>query len=303
MGLDLVILAAGMGSRYGGLKQLDPMGPQGAFLLEYGLYDAIRAGFDHLIFVIRRDMEAIFTEKLLARLGKGVRVSVVFQSLEDRPGAQLLPFERKKPWGTGHALWSARRVIEQPFGVINADDFYGRTAFVALAEALKSSYVMDHLSVGHYYLVGYRLGNTLSEHGTVSRGICSVSTEGFLEQVVEHTRISRASDGRILSEFPVEQCLPESAFTSLNLFGFTPDFIDHLDTGIQGFFQKKDLSPTSEYFLPSEVNRLMNEGRVTVNVIPTSEQWRGVTYPADKAAVEAFLINKTQLGDYPICLW
>ncbi|GAB5561032.1 MAG: nucleotidyltransferase [Synoicihabitans sp.] len=285
----LLVLAAGMGSRYGGLKQLDPVGPGGETILDYAVYDARRAGFDRVVFVIRRDFEEIFREQIGSRYAKVIAVDYAFQSLDQLPEGTSLPAEREKPWGTGHAVWCARDVVPGPFAVINADDFLGRDAFVQLA-AFIADPDADHA------MVGYALGNTLSEQGSVSRGVCQVDEQGNLLEVVEHTGITKADvgDGKTFSGEEV---------VSMNCWAFQPSFWPALDRQWRAFIATRLNEPKAEFYLPAAVSEEIAAGRCAVKVRRTSASWFGVTYREDKPMVEATLQAMVEKGEYPASLF
>lgn len=285
----LIVLAAGMGSRYGGLKQLDPVGPSGETILDYAVFDAIRAGFDRVTFVIRRDFEDLFREQVGSRYAQRVPVNYAFQSLDRLPPGCSVPAGRIKPWGTGHAVWCAREAVPGSFAVINADDFLGRDAFAQLAD------FMAHPDADHA-MVGYRLGNTLSEQGSVSRGVCQVSAAGKLTEVVEHTGIARTDVGPGLS-FTGEEIV------SMNCWAFQPSFWDALDRQWQHFVTERLQEEKSEFYLPAAVSAEIAAGRAEVRVRPTSASWFGVTYREDKPLVEATLAKMVAEGEYPESLF
>lgn len=285
----LLVLAAGMGSRYGGLKQLDAVGPSGETILDYAVFDAIRAGFGRVVFVIRRDFEAAFQTQVAAKYANRIVVECVFQALDALPDGASVPAGREKPWGTGHAVWCARTALPGPFAVIGADDFFGADAFRQLAgffAAGRSGYAM----------VGYRLANTLSENGAVSRGVCQVSSSGELERVVEHTGILREEVG------------PGRKYTgaetvSMNCWAFTPDFLTALDRQWREFVAKRGGELKSEFYLPEAVSEQIRTAGVRVEVRPTSAEWFGVTYRDDRPRVQSALAALVARGDYPHSLF
>ena len=285
----LVVLAAGMGSRYGGLKQLDPVGPSGETILDYAVFDAIRAGFERVVFVIRRDFEDVFREQVGARYADRADVGYAFQAIDQLPDGLKPPEGRTKPWGTGHAVWCARDSVPGPFAVINADDFLGRDAFGQLAGFLAAPDA-DHA------MVGYRLGNTLSEQGTVSRGVCQVSATGELTEVVEHTGIARddVGSGRTFSGEEI---------VSMNCWAFQPSFWAALDRQWRQFGSDRLNEEKAEFYLPAAVSAEIAAGRTTVRVRPTSANWFGVTYREDKPLVEATLAAMVASGEYPASLF
>lgn len=291
----LLLLAAGMGSRYGGLKQLDPMGPSGQTMIDYAIHDAIRAGFGKIIFVIRKDFEAEFREQVGNKYESLVQVCYAFQALEDLPTGFSVPSGRSKPWGTAHAVRSARVHIKEPFAVINADDFYGRAAYHTMADAL-SRIDGEELYTG---MIGYILKNTLSENGTVNRGICTINHER-LEGVEEFTEISQQSDGivRGMSTQNEPKVLSEDAIVSMNYWGFSPNILDHLEDAFVEFLNKRGDELKSEFYLPSLVDELIKSGATTCPVMTTDSPWFGVTYPEDKPNVVASIQALTAAGLY-----
>lgn len=291
----LVVLAAGMGSRYGGLKQLEGVGPSGETILEYSLHDAFRSGFSKVVFVIRRDMQALFDSELVVRFPRTLRYEVAYQGVEDVPAGIVVPSDRKKPWGTAHAVWCAREYIDAPFAVINADDFYGRSAFAALGERLQS---YRRIEEEQYCLVGYALGATLTEAGTVSRGVCTVDARGALKSIDEHTKIAREGE-KIVDRGGVEPVeLPEQAVVSMNCWGFTEPFLQRLDKELHTFFSMPaEVYASKECYLPSVVTRGLEQG-VDCEVLAGGTEWCGVTYPADRAAVEERLAALVAKGEY-----
>lgn len=287
-GFSLVVLAAGMGSRYGGLKQLDPVGPNGEVVLDYSVRDALAAGFRRVVFVIRRDFEDEFRNAVLSRYPHPSQFDVVFQELTDLPEGFTPPPERVKPWGTAHAILAARHVVKGPFGVVNADDFYGADAFRVLHAFLAGS---ENRNPANIALVAYHLENTLSEHGTVSRGVCSVH-DGRLSSIEEFSQIRRGEDGLIRGVSPTgnEMVLNGQTPVSMNLWGFPAGFFDLLQTLFLNFLAGGGIGdPKAEFYIPSAVNILIEKGKTTVNVLSTTARWLGVTYREDRAAVAAAL--------------
>ncbi len=294
MAATLLVLAAGMGSRYGGLKQLDPVGPSGETILDYAVFDAIRAGFDRIVFVIRRDFEAEFRAQVAAKYAGRVRVDLVFQSLDALPAGRTLPPGREKPWGTGHAVWCAREAVREPFAAIGADDFFGRDAFVRLAGFLGRAPAAAGTGPASYAMVGYRLDNTLSEHGSVSRGVCAVGADGRLRSVVEHTGIRRdevGAGGRYRGDETV----------SMNCWAFAPSLFAALDRQFDAFLERAaPANPLkAEFYLPEAVSSQIAAGEAVVEVLPTSASWFGVTYREDKPRVQAALTALVAAGEYP----
>ncbi|MDO5570779.1 MAG: nucleotidyltransferase [Bacteroidales bacterium] len=296
----LYVLAAGMGSRYGGLKQLDGVGPSGETIMDYSIFDAVNAGFGKLVFVIRESFEAEFREKIVSKYEHLLPVEVVFQEINKIPEGFVLNPERAKPWGTNHALMMAKDVINEPFAVINADDYYGRESFKVLADYLTSMTGKEN----QYCMVGYRLCNTLSESGAVARGVCETNNEGFLTSVVERTHIERI-EGVVKYKdengefFP----LPENAPVSMNMWGFTPDYFKHSDFYFIDFLKKNMDNIKAEFFIPLVVNYLIQNGTSTVKVLDTPSKWFGVTYAADRPDVVAKLQHLADTGFYPTPLF
>lgn len=300
----LIVMAAGMGSRYGGLKQVDPIGPNGEIVIDYAIYDALRAGFGKVVFLIRKEIEDIFREKVGHTIEKHVETVYAYQDLSNVPAGFSVPAERKKPWGTGHAVLSCKGTVDTPFAVINADDFYGPGAFHILANYLKQACDPQN-GPYDYSMVGYVLSNTLSEHGTVARGVCAVTPQGFLEGVTERTKI-QPMDGEVkYTENGMDWIpIPASSTVSMNMFGFTPSFFHELEARFPAFLTKNaDNLLKAEFFLPEVVNQLLQEGKAKVRVLPTDEKWFGVTYPDDRPFVQAAIRSLIQRGVYPENLW
>ena len=293
----LLVLAAGMGSRYGSLKQLDGLGPSGETIMDYSIYDAIRAGFGKVVFIIRRSFEQDFREKILSKYEGRIPVDVVFQDMDNLPAGFSVPEGREKPWGTNHAVMMAKDVIKEPFAVINADDFYGRSGFAVIADKLRQ------LAGGHdkYCMVGYRVGNTLSESGSVARGVCEVDANNVLTGVVERTAIQRNAEGKIAftDENGKEQILGENTPVSMNMWGFTPDYFVHSDEYFAAFLRANEGNLKAEYFIPLVVNQLVQEKKATCEVLDTPDQWFGVTYAADRPDVVAKINALVAAGEYP----
>ena len=290
-----------MGSRYGGLKQMDGLGPNGETIMDYSIYDAINAGFGKLVFVIRKDFEKDFREKVVSKYEGHLPVEVVFQSLEDLPEGFTVPEGRTKPWGTNHAVLMGKDVIKEPFAVINCDDFYGRDSFNVMAKFLSE---LPEGSTGKYSMVGFRVGNTLSESGTVSRGVCATGEGNFLETVVERTKIERKEDGEVkyLSEDESSWvAIPDTTPVSMNFWGFTPDYFAHSDEYFKYFLglesTKKNLK--AEFFIPLMIDKLIKEGTATVEVLDTTSKWFGVTYPEDRPETVAKIKKLVEDGVYP----
>lgn len=293
----LLVLAAGMGSRYGSLKQLDGLGPNNETIMDYSIYDAIRAGFGKVVFVIRKSFEADFREKILSKYENQISVELVYQDLDNLPKGFSVPEGREKPWGTNHAVMMAKDVIKEPFAVINADDFYGKESYSVLAEKLKS--VAN--TKGDYCMVGYRVGNTLSESGSVARGVCQVNEKRQLDGVVERTAIERNNAGKIafVDENGIEQILEETTPVSMNMWGFTPDYFDYSENLFVKFLNEKGKELKSEFFIPLVVNELVNTKEATVEVLDTPAQWFGVTYANDRQGVVDKIKSLIDKGEYP----
>jgi dTDP-glucose pyrophosphorylase len=288
-----------MGSRYGGLKQLDPVGPSGEVILDYSVYDAIRAGFGKVVFVIRRDIEEAFKQQVGAKYENRLRVEYAFQELSDLPKGHSVPEGRVKPWGTVHAMLAAREQVKEPFGVINADDFYGPGSFRLLAEALQNR----NIDSSDYVLVAYPLQNTVSPHGTVSRGVCEVGAEEQLVSVEECHEIRPVAGGIQLTRGSGVEVVDGSQLVSMNTWGFTPRFFEQGMTGFTAFLKDVADPMKSEYYIPTLVQELIDRGEGRVEVIPSGESWLGVTYPEDKAAVQEGLRKLVHQGVYPASLW
>jgi UTP-glucose-1-phosphate uridylyltransferase len=305
----LIVLAAGIGSRYGGLKQVDPIGPNGEMLIDYSIYDALRAGFNHVVFVINRRIEDIFKQKVGGHIEPHCRTSYVFQDLDDVPDWFSVPPERKKPWGTGHATLVCRDVVDAPFAVINGDDFYGRTSFQVLGDFLKQAEDKDGLY--DCSMVGFAIENTLSDHGSVARGVCKTDDAGNLLEVHERTRIERSDavgndsvGGKFTEDGETWTEVPAGTPVSMNMWGFTLGFMEELGTRFPSFLERSsDIIEKAEFFLPLPVNELLSEGKATVKVLPTKERWFGVTYQQDKPRVIGAIAALIERGIYPEDLW
>ena len=296
----LLVLAAGMGSRYGSLKQMDGVGPNGEAIIDYSVYDAIRAGFGKVVFVIRHSFEADFKEVFNAeRFGHKIEVEYVFQELDYLPEGFTLPEGRVKPWGTNHAVMMAAKAINEPFAVINADDFYGRTAYVTIGGYLKQ--LAD--SEGRYCMVGYQVSKTLSENGTVSRGVCTVDEEGNLRGMVERTQIERVDGTIVFHDGGADEPLAEDTPVSMNLFGFTPDYFRHSEAYFKEFLPANIDNLKAEFFIPLMVNKVINDGTATMRVLKTTSDWFGVTYKEDKPMLMAKIEELIAAGEYPRNLW
>ncbi len=296
----LLVLAAGMGSRYGGLKQMDPMGPNGELLIEYSIYDALRAGFRRLVFVVRPEIESDFREIVTSRFAGRAEIAFVHQVLSDVPVGFEVPAERRKPWGTGHAILAAREAIDGPFGVINGDDYYGLEAYRRLAAYFEGAPVGE---LDEYAMVAYRLRNTLSDHGSVARGICKVGADGSLREVVERTSITRQDDGAEFEDEQGRHRLTGEELVSLNFWGFQPSIFTHLQRQFEAFLEARGGELKSEFFIPTVVDRLIRERLARVSVLESGDNWFGVTYAQDKAVVTGSLRELIDRGVYPPALW
>lgn len=290
----LLVLAAGMGSRYGGLKQLDPVGPGGETLLDYSVHDAARAGFDRVVFLIRRDIEKEFREKVGARYAGRIAVDYAFQALDELPGGFAPPPGRTKPWGTAHAIWCARGTVATPFAAINADDFYGADTFARIGEFLASADTAARPA--RFGMVAYRLDKTLSEHGTVARGVCRVDERGFLASIEELTDIARGPDGTIVSS---GRALSPDAPVSMNIWGFTPQVFPLLEKSLAGFLAAHAGSDKAEYYIPTAVGDMIAAGEAALRVMTTDGEWFGVTYRDDRPQVVESIRRLVASGAYP----
>ena len=295
----LVLLAAGMGSRYGGLKQLDGLGPNGETIMDYSIYDAIKAGFGKIVFVIRKDFEQEFREKVLSKYEGHIPAKVCYQSLDALPEGFTVPEGREKPWGTNHAVMMAKDLIHEPFCVINCDDFYNRDSFMVIGKFLAD---LPDNATNTYAMVGFRVGNTLSENGTVARGVCSKDENDLLTTVVERTEIMRV-DGKVSykDENGEWVAIEDNTPVSMNMWGFTPDYFAHSDAYFKQFLSdpKNQANPKAEFFIPLMVNELVNNGTSTVKVLDTTSKWFGVTYSADRQATVDRIQALVNEGVYP----
>lgn len=293
----LFVLAAGMGSRYGGLKQLDGLGPNGETIMDYSIFDAIRGGFGKIVFVIRRDFEQDFRDKVLSKYEGHIPTELVFQAIDDLPEGFTCPADRAKPWGTNHAVLMGKDVIKEPFAVINADDFYSRDAFAVMGKWLNE---LPEGSTGKYSMVGFRICNTLSENGTVARGVCAKNEAGMLTDVVERTEIMRV-DGTICykDENGEWQPVGEETPVSMNFWGFTPDYFNYSEAQFVDFLKENIDKPKSEFFIPLVVDTLINSGKATCEVLDTTAKWFGVTYAADRPGTVEKIQALVDAGEYP----
>lgn len=300
----LVIMAAGMGSRYGGLKQIDPVDEYGNLIIDFSIYDAIEAGFERVIFIIKKEIEADFKEMIGNRISKYIEVEYVYQDLHALPDGFTLPSGRTKPWGTAHAVLSCESLVNSPFAVINADDYYGKSAFLAIYQELV---VMSNLEAEHYVMVGYKLYNTLTEYGSVARGICTIERDGWLNDIKERTRIEKQGttaqftedEGKTWTE------LAEDTIVSMNVWGFTESIFKEIRLRFSAFLQDQlESNPLKcEFFLPNVVGELLQENKCRVKVIESLDRWYGVTYREDKENVEDAIEQMKAKGWYPKKLW
>ena len=302
--MTLIIMAAGMGSRYGGLKQLDPLGPGGEFLLDYSIYDAIKAGFTKVVFVIKKENLELFRETVGERIEKAIKVEYAFQTIEDIPENGTIPEGRVKHWGTAHAVYCCRKYVDEPFAVINSDDFYGAEAFKCLADYLGKTQANDNIH--RYSMAAYMLKNTLTENGSVSRGVC-LDKDGNLTSITEHTKIERLSDGRLINtdeNGKIEE-LDENLHVSMNCWGFTPEFFGTLEKGLKDFFEinKGEKLNKAEYYLLTAVQDEIDAGTATVKLLETDAKWFGVTYKEDRPKVVEAIRRLIDEGKYPENLW
>lgn len=290
---SLVILAAGMGSRYGGLKQIDGVGPHDETIIEYSIHDALKAGFDQIVFVIRHDIEAAFKDRFEPLRPEGVRFSYVFQELDSFLDGRTAG-SRTKPWGTAHAVLAASEVVHEPFAVINADDYYGRDAFAQLAHWLETE-----CTPHHFAMVGYRLANTLSEYGTVSRGVCVLDEEGFLARVDERTQVGWQGKEIHYMENGASRVLDSQSVVSMNFWGFHPSVFPVIRERFHRFVDERASDPKAEFFIPLLIQEMMDKGDVRVSVLPCHDRWYGVTYKEDKPLVQNAFRTMIEQGIYP----
>lgn len=295
----LLLLAAGMGSRYGGLKQLDGVGPNGETIMDYSIYDAIQAGFGKAVFVIRKDFEREFREKILSKYENRIETELVFQSLDALPEGFKCPIERIKPWGTNHAIMMGESVINEPFCVINCDDFYNRDSFISIGNYLSQ---LNGTERGQYAMVGFRICNTLSENGTVARGVCETNADGHLATITERTEIKRLN-GKVCFKNENGNWIEinENCPVSMNMWGFTPDYFEYSKKYFIEFLSNPDNlnNLKSEFYIPTMVDYLINNGTAVVNVLDTNAKWFGVTYAEDREMVVARIKELIKKGEYP----
>jgi len=297
----LLVLAAGMGSRYGSLKQIDPVGPSGETIIDYSIYDAIRAGFGKVVFIIRKSFEQDFKDIFISKLEPFIPVEYVFQEIENIPEGIFISPERTKPWGTAHAILMAKDVIHEPFAVINGDDFYGAEAFRTMAEYLTS---LTSVQQTQYSLVGYQVGNTMSDYGTVSRGVCGSDKNGYLETITERTNIQYA-DNRIAYQDTDAGFvyLKPDTLVSMNFWGFTPTYFTQTETLFSDFLKANSESLKAEFFIPLAIDNLICNSLASVKVLRSNAKWFGVTYKEDKPLVIEKLAQLIKAGIYPVKLW
>lgn len=299
----LVIMAAGMGSRYGGNKQIDPVGPNGEIILEYSIYDSLKAGFDQVVFIINRNIEKAFRENIGLRIEKLVDTAYVYQSVDDVPAGFTIPAGRVKPWGTGHAVMLCGKTVKNPFAVINADDFYGTASFQVLGNYLEN--LRDTNEAYQYCMVGFKLENTLTENGHVSRGVCTITPDGHLKGIHERTKIMKFGTAVKYTEDGENWVsIPEGSTVSMNMWGFTPSLFHELEAGFSEFLDRnKSNADKAELYLPSVVDSLISKNKANVRVLTTEERWYGVTYKEDRAMVVEAVRKMHEQGIYPPHLW
>ena len=299
----LVVLAAGMGSRYGGLKQVDPVGPSGEAILDYSVFDAHRAGFGKVVFIIRKDIEEVFRRQVGAKYEGLLPVDYAFQDIHDIPAPYAVPAGRTKPWGTAHAIRAARHAVHEPFAAINADDFYGRDAFARLAAFLGNADAQQRVPP-RFAMVGYKLHLTLSDYGSVARGICHVTPEGHLAGVTEMTKLVRTPEGAENRENPAAPVkLTGAERVSMNLWGFTPALFDALEARFPAWLARRGAEEKSEWYIPFVVDEMIHEGAASVEVLPTDSAWFGVTYREDTPFVTDAIRTLVDAGEYPASLF
>ncbi len=299
--MTLVIIAAGMGSRYGGMKQIDPITDNGEFIIDFTVYDAIQAGFDKVVIVVKEENLEIFKSTVGARIEPHIKVEYAFQSSDDLPDGYSVPDGRVKPWGTGHAVLAARHIVNENFAVVNSDDFYGRDAFLKLAEHLSSAKTENGIS--HCCMVGYVLEKTLTENGSVSRGECSVDGNGYLTGITERTKIVRKDDTALYEVGGEWTPLALDTIVSMNCFGLTPDAFAHFERDFERFMAENGGEMKSEFYLPAAVFNMIEDGSADVKVLNTDANWFGVTYHEDKPRVVAAIRSLIDSGVYPEHLW
>ncbi len=294
----LLVLAAGMGSRYGGLKQMDEFGPSGESIIDYSVFDAIRAGFGKVVFVIREDFEAAFKDRFESRLKGKIKTEYVYQSVDKVPEGFEIPEGREKPWGTGHAMLMAKDVIDTPFAIINADDFYGAKAYKQAV-----GFINNSSKNNEYAMLGYALKNTLSDFGTVSRGVCEFDENNYLTKIVERTKIGKEGDRIFFYEDDYKGELKGEVPISMNFWIFKPEFFSHLEAGFKDFLREKGQDLKSEYYFLIPADNMVKSGEASVKIVNTDAQWFGVTYQEDKPRVKQALNELHNKGEYPEKLW
>lgn len=301
----LVVLAAGMGSRYGGLKQIDPVGPGGEVIIDYSIYDAVQAGFEKVVFIIKHEIEEEFKEVIGNRMQKNVQVEYAFQQLEQLPAGYTVPEGRVKPWGTTHAVLATKGVVNGPFAVINADDYYGPEAFKTIYKFLSQPKPQD--GKDHFCMIGYHIENTVTDNGTVARGVCQANAEGYLTAIVERTKIEQTAAGARFTEDDGATWtdLPKGTLVSMNFWGFNQDFIRAAEEGFPAFLDANlPINPQKcEYLLPFTVDGMIKAEKADVKVLSSADKWYGVTYKEDKPGVVKALADKHAAGIYPTPLW
>lgn len=299
----LVVLAAGIGSRYGGLKQIEPVGPHDELIIDYSIYDALKAGFDKVVFVITQDIYTLFRERIGERIESRVDTAYIFQEMSHLPAGFTVPAERQKPWGTAHAVLSCKRVVDSPFVSINSDDYYGASSFQMLAHFLRNT--EDPEGIPNYAMIGYILENTLTENGYVSRGICRVDPNGYLQEIRERTRVEKFGDAARYTENGEDwTILPKGSIASMNIWGFTPSIFDALERGFPKFLNLNQANLIkAEYFLPEVVGSLVASRKARVKVLPSADRWYGVTYRQDHFLVKQAISDLIRCGVYPERLW
>ena len=297
--IGLLVLAAGMGSRFGGVKQIEGVGPNGEALIDYSLYDALQSGFRRIVFVVREEIRGDVEEFFAGKIPDDVNVSFVNQRLDDLPGTYNPPAARVKPWGTAHAVYAARDELTVPFAMINGDDFYGRESFQTMADFLKSRSVDEH----HYSLVGFRLDRTLSPHGSVSRALCEVNEQGDVRSIAEHKNIRYEAGSIVTGAEGEDRTLSGSELTSMNLFGFTPAFFKQLEGELTRFLVDYAYDPKAEIYVPWVLNNLIAAGKARLSPLASTAQWFGMTYREDQSAVQQAIHRYVEIGIYPARLW
>lgn len=294
----LLILAAGLGSRYGSFKQLESIGPRGEAIIDYSIFDAIKAGFGKVVFVIKKELEETFRENLLTRFENRIETSYVFQELDMLPEGYDLPSNREKPWGTAHAIMVSESLVNEPFTVINADDFYGYEAFRRM-----NLFLTEKSREREYSMIGYKLGKTLSEHGTVSRGICSIDNNGYLKSVSEITKIRKDNNRIVYFDDGNSFTLPENSIVSMNMWGFSPFVFMQIKERFSSFLDHNISNPKAEFFIPTLVDQLISENEAKVKVLSCNASWFGITYKEDKQAAKESILEMIKKGEYPKSLW